>query len=111
MLDRLLVPQDSTHGVLEFGCGYGYGTFTLPAASRTRGRVTALDIEPSMVSLVAQRAKCRFQKATARKSEADCTAIDVSFGIGWRDAGIPNSRWPFPTLTCLMLFARPKSAF
>lgn len=55
MLDRLLVPYDSTHGVLEFGCGYG--TFTLPAASRTRGQVTALDIEPSMVSLVAQRAK------------------------------------------------------
>lgn len=55
MLDRLLVPYDSTHGVLEFGCGYG--TFTLPAASRTRGQVTALDIEPSMVSLVAQRAR------------------------------------------------------
>jgi ubiquinone/menaquinone biosynthesis C-methylase UbiE len=54
VLALLLLPKDSTCNVLEFGCGYG--TFTLPAASRTRGRVTALDIEPEMVSLVAQRA-------------------------------------------------------
>lgn len=40
--------------VIEFGCGYG--TFTLPVAMRTRGFVTALDIEPQMVALVSQRA-------------------------------------------------------
>jgi ubiquinone/menaquinone biosynthesis C-methylase UbiE len=55
VLDRLLLPKDSTCNVLEFGCGYG--TFTLPAASRTQGKVTALDIEPEMVRLVAQRAQ------------------------------------------------------
>lgn len=55
VLDRLRVPNDGSDNMLEFGCGYG--TFTLPAASRTRGRVTALDIDPGMVSLVAQRAQ------------------------------------------------------
>lgn len=55
VLDLLRLPQNSNCDVLEFGCGYG--TFTLPAASRTRGKVTALDIEPGMVSLVAQRAE------------------------------------------------------
>jgi len=55
ILDRLLVTQGDCYDLVEFGCGYG--TFTLPAASRTRGLVTALDIEPEMVSLVGQRAR------------------------------------------------------
>lgn len=55
VLDRLRLPLDGSENILEFGCGYG--TFTLPAASRTRGTVTALDIEPEMVRLVAQRAR------------------------------------------------------
>lgn len=55
VLDLLRLPRISSCDVLEFGCGYG--TFTLPAASRTSGKVTALDIEPGMVSLVAQRAQ------------------------------------------------------
>jgi len=55
VLERLWLPQNSRCNVLEFGCGYG--TFTLPAASCARGTVTALDIEPDMVSLVEQRAK------------------------------------------------------
>ena len=55
VLERLWLPQNSRCNVLEFGCGYG--TFTLPAASCTQGTVTALDIEPDMVSLVEQRAK------------------------------------------------------
>lgn len=54
ILDHLLVTRGDCYNVVEFGCGYG--TFTLPAASRTRGLVTALDIEPDMVSLVEQRA-------------------------------------------------------
>lgn len=49
VLDLLLLPKDSTCNVLEFGCGYG--TFTLPAAGRTRGRVTALDIEAEWSAL------------------------------------------------------------
>jgi SAM-dependent methyltransferase len=40
--------------VVEFGCGYG--TFTLPAARRTDGIVTALDIEPEMVAYVRSKA-------------------------------------------------------
>lgn len=40
---------------VEFGCGYG--TFTVPAARRTAGLVTALDIEPEMVEFVRQKAR------------------------------------------------------
>lgn len=40
--------------VVEFGCGYG--TFTLPAARRTDGVVTGLDIEPEMVRAVRTKA-------------------------------------------------------
>jgi ubiquinone/menaquinone biosynthesis C-methylase UbiE len=52
-VDRLLgtaVPGN----VIEFGCGYG--SFTVPAARRTTGRVIALDIEPQMVACVRQKA-------------------------------------------------------
>ena len=55
ILDRLLVTQGGCYNLVEFGCGYG--TFSLPAAKRTRGTVTALDIEPVMVELVAERAR------------------------------------------------------
>jgi SAM-dependent methyltransferase len=55
ILDRLLVSQGGCYNLVEFGCGYG--TFSLPAAKRTRGTFTALDIEPVMVELVAERAK------------------------------------------------------
>lgn len=55
ILDRLLLARSGCYHVVEFGCGYG--TFTLPAAKRTSGRVTALDIEPAMVRLVEQRAQ------------------------------------------------------
>lgn len=55
ILDRLLMAPQDDFDLLEFGCGYG--TFTLPAAQRTRGRVTALDIEPALVDLVRQRAE------------------------------------------------------
>jgi SAM-dependent methyltransferase len=39
--------------LVEFGCGYG--TFTVPSALRTRGRVTALDIDPQMVARLQQK--------------------------------------------------------
>lgn len=41
--------------IVEFGSGYG--TFTLPAARRTRGVVHALDIEPELVADVAARSE------------------------------------------------------
>lgn len=52
-VDRLL--GLSVEGnVIEFGCGYG--SFTVPAARRTAGAVTALDIEPEMVDCVRRKA-------------------------------------------------------
>lgn len=55
VLDLLLMTPGCSYNVLEFGCGYG--TFSLVAARRTQGVVTALDIEPAMVNLVNVRAK------------------------------------------------------
>lgn len=40
--------------VIEFGCGYGL--FSVPAARRTSGLVTALDIEPEMIAEVRGKA-------------------------------------------------------
>lgn len=51
-IERLLGPRVSGD-VLEFGCGYG--SFTVPAAKRTTGRVIALDIEPDMVDCVLKK--------------------------------------------------------
>ncbi len=53
-LDQLLILGNSLGHTVEFGCGFG--TFTLPAARRTTGIVTALDIEPAMVEAVRQKA-------------------------------------------------------
>ncbi len=44
-----------TGDVAELGCGYG--TFTVPLAARIRGTVRAIDIEPAMVTLTAERAR------------------------------------------------------
>ena len=43
-----------TGDVAELGCGYG--TFTVPLASRIHGTVHALDLDPAMVTATAQRA-------------------------------------------------------
>ena len=40
--------------VVEFGCGYG--TFTIPAAERTTGRVIAIDIDEGMVAETTRKA-------------------------------------------------------
>jgi ubiquinone/menaquinone biosynthesis C-methylase UbiE len=53
---EILFGADGVAGdLVEFGCGYG--TFTIPVALRTRGTVTALDIEPQMMERVRQKAK------------------------------------------------------
>lgn len=52
-VERLLGPRVDGN-VIEFGCGYG--SFTVPAAQRTTGQVTALDIEPEMVDCVRHKA-------------------------------------------------------
>ena len=54
-VDVLLGQTDVQGHLVEFGCGYG--TFTLPAARRTTGNVTALDIEPEMVASVRYKAE------------------------------------------------------
>ncbi len=53
-LDQLLILDNSPGNIVEFGCGFG--TFTMSAARRTAGIVTALDIEPDMVEAVRQKA-------------------------------------------------------
>ena len=77
ILDRLLVNKGDCHHLVEFGCGYG--TFTLPAANRTRGRVTALDIDPEMMSLVRQRAHAR-KISNVRAELRDF--VDSNTGLG-----------------------------
>jgi ubiquinone/menaquinone biosynthesis C-methylase UbiE len=52
-IDKLLGAA-VTGNVIEFGCGYG--SFTVPVAQRTQGRVTALDIEPEMIEYVRHKA-------------------------------------------------------
>ncbi|BET66820.1 hypothetical protein ASA1KI_17380 [Opitutales bacterium ASA1] len=54
VLDRFAF--DSTTGaVAELGCGYG--TFTIPIATRTGTTVHAFDIDPSMVEKTRERAR------------------------------------------------------
>lgn len=75
-LDRLLVGASAGH-LVEFGCGFG--TFTLPAARRTAGIVTALDIEAEMVETVRQKAgagACDNIRVVLRDFVSDGTGLD-----------------------------------
>ncbi len=56
ILKKLGISQ-LTVDIVDFGSGYG--TFTIPAAESISGKVYALDIEPSMVSLIEKKAKER----------------------------------------------------
>ena len=49
-----LLGKNVQGNVVEFGSGYG--TFTLPAARRTTGLVTALDIEPDLIAYLQSQA-------------------------------------------------------
>jgi len=53
-IERILAAAKVDGDIVDFGCGYG--TFTIAAARRTRGLVTALDIEPTMVAGVREKA-------------------------------------------------------
>lgn len=62
-LMAVIIAQAMNHGnfkmaetcdVIEFGCGYG--SFTVPTARRTVGRVITLDIEPEMVDCARHKA-------------------------------------------------------
>ena len=52
---KLFGEQGVQGDLVEFGCGYG--TFTVPAARRTTGMVTALDIEPEMLERLQKTAQ------------------------------------------------------
>ena len=54
VIGKLLGATALRGNIIEFGCGYG--SFTVPAARRTRGLVTALDIEPAMIAVVREKA-------------------------------------------------------
>jgi SAM-dependent methyltransferase len=69
-IDSLLGPLVEGN-VIEFGCGYG--SFTVPAARRTAGTITALDIEPEMVDCVRQKAVA-FELPNIQAEERDFVA-------------------------------------
>lgn len=78
-LDALLGKSLPEGDVVEFGCGYG--TFTLPAAQRTMGIVTALDLEPDMVALVRQKAAA-LQLKNIQSVQRDFVADGTGLGTG-----------------------------
>ena len=81
---RVLTLLDFTNAkadVVEFGCGYG--TFTVPAARRTRGTVYALDIEPKMIRTTAGKVQ------SARLRNVRTILQDfVAAGTGLADASV-----------------------
>jgi ubiquinone/menaquinone biosynthesis C-methylase UbiE len=54
ILDKLGI-QNVSGNIIDMGCGYG--TFTIPAASRTTGWVYAFDIELEMINATKEKAK------------------------------------------------------
>jgi len=54
ILTKLQCAALGTETIIEFGSGYG--TFTLPSAKRTTGKVITFDIEPQMVQSVQNKA-------------------------------------------------------
>ena len=78
-LDQLLIQGGSLDDIVEFGCGFG--TFTLPAARRIGGIVTALDIEPEMVEVVRQKADIEQRdniRPAVRDFVADGTGLETA---------------------------------
>lgn len=73
ILDRGIVDGPA----VEFGCGYG--TFTIHAALRTRGELTALDIEPEMVELTGGKA-ARLGLANVRATVRDFVREGTGLG-------------------------------
>lgn len=75
ILDELGIDA-SLEDVVELGCGYG--TFTLPAARRVGGVITAIDIDPDMAARTSRRAR------DAALSNVVCHVADVltdGFGV------------------------------
>lgn len=78
-IEKLVGAEGAAGDVVEFGCGYG--TFTIPAALHTRGIVTALDIEPSMIDRTKHR--CSDQALSNVRAEVrDFIAHGTGLGDG-----------------------------
>lgn len=76
IVERLVGRAGGAGGIVEFGCGYG--TFTLPAAKRTAGRLHTFDIESEMVERVRRRAEAAGLgnvRAESRDFVADGTGL------------------------------------
>lgn len=78
-IERIFDSGTVNGDVVDFGCGYG--TFTIPAAARMRGTLTALDIDPAMVGLVEDKA--------AQEGLANVRAVVRDF-IG-QGTGLPDA--------------------
>ncbi|MFZ5530158.1 MAG: class I SAM-dependent methyltransferase [Pseudomonadota bacterium] len=84
ILKRLQVAPRGDESVVEFGGGYG--TFTLPLARMTRGRIVALDIEPELVASLAHAAQA------AGLGNVEVIERDfVSHGTGLADSSIDHA--------------------
>lgn len=84
ILKRLQVAPRGNESVVEFGGGYG--TFTLPLARMTTGRIVALDIEPDLVTLLGQAARA------AGLGNVEVVERDfVSHGSGLADGSIDHA--------------------
>lgn len=78
-VDRLFGKNGVRGNVVEFGCGYG--TFTIPAARRTTGMLSALDIEPAMVKRLRSKAEESHLiniRAQLRDFVADGTGLETA---------------------------------
>ena len=53
----LLGLNENTRDAADVGCGYG--AFTIPAAEIIRGKIYAIDIDPTMIKSVEKKAKMR----------------------------------------------------
>ena len=49
-----MIPLKETDSLLDFGAGTGY--LSIPAAKRIKGNVYALDIDPSMLEILNEKA-------------------------------------------------------
>ncbi|WP_186580283.1 class I SAM-dependent methyltransferase [Aquibacillus kalidii] len=49
-----MIPLKETDSLLDFGAGTGY--FSIPAAKRIKGNVYSLDIDPSMLEIINEKA-------------------------------------------------------
>lgn len=53
IVDWLAIPKIST--IVEIGCGYG--TFTVPIAKKSEGKIYTYDIEPSMIEIAQENVR------------------------------------------------------